>query len=158
MQATFHHIVTMVVCAHKIQHYIIRSVNIAYMYHTAVTLVHYRLIFPLSLGRLAYYTHQSILAYHRYFTSSYQKWHCSRSLGPDGLDCADHINLSLCLHLLNQRPNGYECTSATETITGEWRQTFTDMLNIACTNYKQLVMKSMSSCGRQQTSCRRQQI
>ena len=50
-------------------------------------------------------------------TYTHQKWHCSRSLGPDGLDCADHINLSLCLHLLNQRPKGYECTSSTKTIT-----------------------------------------
>ena len=50
-------------------------------------------------------------------TCPHHMWHCSWSLGPDGLDCADHINLSLCLHLLNQRPNGYECTSAAQTIT-----------------------------------------
>ena len=59
----------------------------------------------------------------KYVTCPYQMWHCSWSLGPDGLDCANHINLSLCLHLLNQRPNGYECTSAAQTITGEQRHT-----------------------------------
>ena len=53
----------------------------------------------------------------------HQMRHCSRSLGPDGLDCADHINLSLCLQLLNKTPDSYECTRAAKTITGEKRQT-----------------------------------
>ena len=48
--------------------------------------------------------------------------HCSRSLGPNGLDCADHINLSFCFQLLNKTPDSYECTSAAKTITGEQRQ------------------------------------
>ena len=57
-----------------------------------------------------YYRHKTPV------TCPHQMRHCSWSLCPDGLDYANHINLSLCLHLLNQRPNGYECTSATETI------------------------------------------
>ena len=50
-------------------------------------------------------------------TCPYQMRHCSRSLGPDGLDCANHINLSFCLQLLNKTPDSYECTSAAETVT-----------------------------------------
>ena len=70
--------------------------------------------------KLELHTRHSLLKQFMHYitaTCPYQMWHCSRSLSPDGLDCADHINLSFCLHLLNQRPNGYECTSATETVT-----------------------------------------
>ena len=60
-----------------------------------------------------------IYRHHMHVTCPHQMRHCSWSLCPNGLDCANHINLSLCLHLLNQQPHGYECTSATQAITGE---------------------------------------